>query len=231
MSAASFKPGLASGAWMAIFGTNLSTTTRTWSESDFAGDQLPVRLDGVGVSINGKPAYVYYVSPTQLNVLAPEDPAEGPVPVEVVNILGRSNAVTVQKQRVAPALFTLPAQPRRYVAAIFPDGTIVGKPDLLEGVATRPAKPGDVIALYATGLGPTDPPYPDGQIIRQPALLTNQVSIRIGEAVATVEFAGLVGAGLYQINLKVPDLPEGDAMVRAQVEGFGPDEAHVTIQK
>lgn len=232
VSAASFQPGLASGAWIAIFGTNLSTTTRSWAGSDFAGDRLPIHLDGVGVNINGKPAYVYYISPTQLDVLAPEDPAEGPVQVEVANILGRSNAVTVQKQGVAPAWFTLTAQSRRYVAAVFPDGTLVGKPDLFPNIAARPAKPGDAIALYATGLGPTDPAYPDGQIIRQAAKLKNEVSIRIGGVQANVDFAGIVGAGLYQINIQVPDLPDWDAILSVKVQGSeAQDQAYVTVQR
>jgi uncharacterized protein (TIGR03437 family) len=232
VSAASFKAGLASGAWVAVFGTNLSTTTRTWTGADFAGDQLPVRLDGVGVNINGKPAYVHYISPTQVNVLAPEDSAEGPVQVEVVNILGRSNAVTAQKLTVAPAWFTQVAQARRYLAAVFPDGTLVGRPESFPGVAARPAMPGDTIVLYATGLGPTDPPYPEGRVIQQAAVLKNPISIHIGGVAVVADFAGIVGAGLYQINLQVPDLPDGDAAVSVQVRGFeAQDEAYLPIRK
>ena len=231
VSAASFRSGLASGAWVAVFGANLSLTTRTWADADFAGDRLPIRLDGVGVNINGKPAYVYYISPTQLNVLAPEDPAEGPVLVEVVNLLGRSNTVAVQKRAAAPALFALSDPARRYASALFPDGTLVGRPGLLAGVTTRPAKPGDIVSLYASGLGPTDPPYLDGMILRQSAPLKNPISVGIGGVPAPVDFAGIVGAGLYQINLQVPDLPDGDASVSIEVPGFEPDQAYITIQR
>ena len=50
--------------------------------SDFVVNRLPTQLGGVSVSIDGKPAYVYYISPTQINVLAPDYLAEA-VSVEV----------------------------------------------------------------------------------------------------------------------------------------------------
>jgi uncharacterized protein (TIGR03437 family) len=222
-SAVNFQPGLASGAWIAVQGANLSTTSRTWSEADFAGDRLPRLLDGVTVNINGKPAYVYYVSPTQLNVLAPEDAALGPVSVDVVNALGKTTA-TGQKQAVSPAFFALSGLSPRYAIATFPDGTFAARPELVPGTPVRPAKPGDVIALYATGLGPTNPAYPDGQIIRQAARLQNQVSVTVGGVPAVVDFAGIIVAGVYQINIRVPDVPDGDAIVTLQVQGFTPDD-------
>ena len=66
-NAASFLPGVSSGSFLTISGTNLSTTTRIWKDSDFNGKKLPLALDGVSVKINGKSAPVYFISPRQIN--------------------------------------------------------------------------------------------------------------------------------------------------------------------
>jgi uncharacterized protein (TIGR03437 family) len=70
-----------SGSWVSIYGQNLSATTRSWNAADFSGNSLPTTLDGVTVTINGKVASVYYVSPVQLNVQAPADSSFGAVQV------------------------------------------------------------------------------------------------------------------------------------------------------
>lgn len=229
---ASFQPGLASGAWISILGTNLATTTRIWRDSDFIGNRLPNQLDGVSVNVNGRPGYVYYISPTQINALAPGDSTEGPVQIEVVTAQGRSSPVAVLKQRFAPAFFMLDPEGRKYLASVHADGTLLGKPNLFgAAIATRPAKPGDVILLFATGFGPTDPPIPEGQIVTQIGRLTTPVTIRIGNVVADVAFAGLVGAGLYQFNVTVPNLPAGDQPVAAEIGGVRSQvNAFITVQ-
>jgi hypothetical protein len=76
----SFQPGIKSGSWVTIFGTRLANGTQNWS----AGG-LPVSLGGVSVTIGGKAASIEYVSPTQINVLAPFDSTVGPVSVVVNN--------------------------------------------------------------------------------------------------------------------------------------------------
>ena len=157
-------------------------------------------------SINGKPAYVSYVSPTQLNVLAPDDDRVGPVQVEVDTPDGRSYPVTIQKQQFAPALFMFDPAGRKYAAAVYPDGTYVGNANLIPGVTSRPAVPSDVILLFGTGFGPANPASPPGGVVGQPATLSAPVTIRIGNVVADVAFAGLVGSGLYQFNVTVPNV-------------------------
>lgn len=78
MNAAGFQPGVASGAWITIFGQNLAPVTRTWEAAkEIVNGKLPVSLDGVSVSINNKPAFVYFIGPTQINVQAPSDDAVG----------------------------------------------------------------------------------------------------------------------------------------------------------
>ncbi len=232
VNGASFEAGLSAGAWMTVTGSNLAAAARAWRESDFQGDKLPTQLDGVGANVNGKPGFVYYVSPGQINFQAPSDDAEGPVQVEVVTPQGRSEPVTALKQKFAPALFRFDAEGRRYVAAVHPDGALVGKPGLVPGAPTRPAKPGDIILLFGTGFGPTEPATAAGEILRQPARLADPVAIRIGNLSAGVAFAGLTAAGLCQFNVTVPNLADGDAAVEAEIAGVRtPGRAFLTIQR
>jgi uncharacterized protein (TIGR03437 family) len=220
ISGASFQPGIVSGGWTTIRGTKLASTMRTWAAADFNGSNLPTSLDGVSVTINGRPAYVYYISPTQLNVLAPDDAATGQVSVVVTNALGVSNTVTAAKMALAPELFTASLQNVAYPAAT--DGAEYIGPAGLYGssLATRPARPGEYITLYATGLGPTNPPYLSGSLVSGALTLAGKLQVSIGGAAAPVQFAGLIGAGLYQINVQVPDtLPLANAPVVLDVNG------------
>jgi hypothetical protein len=68
-------PVIAPNTWVEILGSGLSLTgdSRAWTASDFINSQLPVQLDNIGVSVNGKPAFVYYLSPAQINILTPPD--------------------------------------------------------------------------------------------------------------------------------------------------------------
>jgi uncharacterized protein (TIGR03437 family) len=217
-SAASYQPGLASGTWISIFGSNLSASTYTWQDSDFVSGQLPTFLQGVSVTINGVAAYVAYISPTQINLLAPDDAATGAVQVQVTAAGQKSNTLSTPKTGLAPAFFTVVGG--AYVAALHADYSLVGAPGLLPGVATQPARPGETILLYGTGFGPTTPPLPAGQLVTTPAPLPVLPQIRIGGIAATVAFGGLVGPGLYQFNVTVPaNLPSGDAAVLATLGG------------
>jgi uncharacterized protein (TIGR03437 family) len=213
---ASFQNGFASATWVSIFGANLSQTTRGWQDSDIVNGLLPTSLSGVSVTINGLPAYVEYMSPTQINVLAPDDATVGAVQVQVTTAQGSSNIFTAQKQQFAPAFFTMGGT---YAAAQHADYSYVGKPGLLAGATSQPAKPGETILIYGTGFGPANPPLPSAQLVTTPALLANSVQFTIGGVVAHVGYAGLVEAGLYQFNVTVPNVPSGDAAVVAQIGG------------
>jgi uncharacterized protein (TIGR03437 family) len=221
VNGANFTEGLASGAWMTLYGVNLATSVRTWNSSDFNGDDLPTSIDGVQVLVNGKSAYINYVSPTQLNFLAPQDPATGPVAVQVSNKLGVSSPVSTVKQAAAPAFFAYSVDSGRY--AIAQDGltyALLAPSGLLGSeVPTHPAAVGEVVTLYATGLGDTDPPYADGTIIQNALPLPTPPTVLIGGVPATVQFAGIVEAGLYQINLEIPNVASGDASIAMTVNG------------
>jgi uncharacterized protein (TIGR03118 family) len=213
----SLLTGAAQNTMLSIFGPNLSPISRTWVTSDFGTNgSLPTSLDGVSVTINGKPAYVTFVSPKQVNVLAPPDTTIGPVPVVVTNNGLASASATIQLAALAPAFFIFKSNA---IAALHGDYSPVGATTLFPNSST-PAKAGETIALYATGCGATSPAYPTGVIITQAYPLPVMPAVTIGGAQATVTFAGLTAAGLYQINVTVPaSTPSGDNAVVATLNG------------
>ena len=216
---ASGAPAIESGSWVSIYGTGLAATTRQWQASDFTGNNLPTTLDGVSVLIDGKKAAISYVSPGQLNVQAPTDTATGPVPVQVTNSLG-TVAGTATLQAYSPAFFTFQA---KYAAAVHnSDGVYAAPAGSFGSAATsRPAQPGETLQIYATGLGPTTPAVPAGQLVAKAAPLSDltQLRVTIGGVAATVQFAGIVAAGEYQINVMVPQVPNGDQPILATIAG------------
>jgi uncharacterized protein (TIGR03437 family) len=134
---------------------------------------------------------------------------------------------------VGPSFFLLDA---KHVAGIIfrSDGSgaygggsydILGPTGTSLGYPTVAAKPGDIVELYGNGLGPTNPAVPAGQVFYGPAYTTNPITLLINHVSVSPTFAGLTGAGLYQINLTVPaglgrgDVP-GDVPLVATVGGM-----------
>jgi uncharacterized protein (TIGR03437 family) len=98
-------------------------------------------------------------------------------------------------------------------------------------IKARTVKPGEVLELFGVGFGPTDPPVAAGQAFSGAIPTVNPVTITIGGVPATVLFAGLTGAGLYQFNLIVPATARGDQPVQATVNGVQtPAGVVVTVQ-
>jgi uncharacterized protein (TIGR03437 family) len=209
-SAATGASGLAPGSWTAIYGTNLAAATRTLTSSDLVNGYLPTSLGGVSVQVNNQAAYMLYISPAQINVLAPDDSRTGSAPVTVTNSAGTSNTISALMQTVLPGLFVSSGN---YVRAVrVSDGAII------DGAATATA--GDVLELYGTGFGPTATSVAAGLVFQGAYPTGNQVGITIGGVSAPVSFAGLVAAGLYQINVTVPaGVADGDHAVVATVAG------------
>jgi uncharacterized protein (TIGR03437 family) len=233
INGANFQAGIKSGSWFAIKGTNLSATTRTWRGDDIVNNKLPTQIDGVSVTVNGKLAAIYFVSPLQVNALAPNDTALGPVEVKITTAAGSSTS-TATLQQFAPGFFLFTD---KYPAAVIDMGggnsILLGKPNLFPGVTTRPAKPGEKLLMFGTAFGPTDPQAPADVAFFGAFKCTNTVSIQIGGIDAKVEFAGISSPGLYQFNVFVPDaLPDGDAPVVASVGGLRTqDNVFITVQK
>lgn len=219
------KAGFGSNMYVEIYGSNLAPVTRTWSGSDFNGPNAPTSLDGVSVTVNDKPEFLYFISPGQININTPEDTATGPVLIQVKNPLGFSNTGSANRTRVSPSLhsvpqFTIDGKP--HVVALTPDfRSFIGRPGMVQGVTFAPARPGDAIIIYALGCGPTNPPTQAGVIAAENSPLALPFELRIGGVPANVTFGGAVAGavGLYQFNVVVPNVPAGAQPVELIVDG------------
>jgi uncharacterized protein (TIGR03437 family) len=231
VNGASFLPGMAPGTWITIQGTNLSTTTRTWNSSDFSGSSLPTQLDGVSVSVGGQDAYVSYISPTQINALAP-NVGIGTVSVTVTDSSATSSAVAAVSQAVQPAFFQWGA----YAVATRQDYSLAVKNGTFFGVTTTPAKPGDIIILWGNGFGSTSPAAPTGVVVPSGTIYytASAVTVTVGSTAATVYGTALTPgyAGLYQVAVQIPtSLANGDYPVIATVAGAqSPLSTLITVQ-
>src|SRR5438552_6077833 len=174
---------------------------------------MTTSLDHTSVSINGKPAFVYYISPTQLNVIVPDDATIGAIDVQVTTPAGTSKAFSVPKPFLSPALFLFAAS---RPAGVHSDGTYLGPPGLIAGVTTQPAKPNETILLFGTGFGPSRPAVPAGKLTTGAAPMALPITATVGGQQADIK-AFLISPGIYQLNLTVPDLPDGDAVVSISV--------------
>jgi uncharacterized protein (TIGR03437 family) len=232
VSGASFQAGIVPGSWLTIKGTNLSpVASDTWDKA-IVGGKLPTSLDGVSVNVGSKPAYVYFISPTQINVQAP-DVGTGPVPVTVTTPSGTSVATTATVAAQAPAFFLWPGN---QAVATRQDGSLAVKPGTFAGATTVAAKPGDVLILWATGFGPTNPPVASGiQVPSDKIYNTSPVTVKIGTVDAQVFGAALSPgyAGLYQVAIQVPaSMADGDYVIRATVSGTtSPDGVLLSVKK
>lgn len=212
-------PWAAPASYIEIFGSNLSTDSRGWTSTDFSNGNAPTSLSGVSVTVNSRPAYVYFVSPTQVDVQIPGiTPSGGQVAV-VVTSQGQSSApalLTVKQYGaglLAPPAFKI--KDKQYVAAVHSGtGTYVSNGSI-PGVMAAPAAPGETLFFYGIGFGPVTPSSTAiaGQIVRVNSVITTPLKFTIGDTQADVGYAGLVTllVGLYQFNVRVPsDAPNGD---------------------
>jgi len=219
VNGADFLPGVSPNSWATIQGANLAATTDDWSKFIVNG-QFPTTFDGVSVSIGGKAAYLYYITPTQLNILVP-DVGLGPMQVTVANDSGTSAPITVTSSQYSPAFFLWP---NSQAVATYQNYSLAVKNGTFASLPTVPAKPGDVLILWGTGFGPTNPVPPSGTAV--PVDKTYSVAVlptvTINNVPATVYGAALASgfAGLYQVAIQVPPtLADGDWPIVANVAG------------
>lgn len=185
-----------------LYGKNLAYATASLTSSEVSGGVLPTVLPGTGVHliVGGLLANLYYVSPTQINFLVPLNLLPGAVNVQVVIDGLAGPSIAVQLAPAAPALFQLDSQ---YAVATRADGSVI--------TPAAPAKPGDIVILYATGLGQTSPPLAYDELPMSAAPLADAANFQLlvdGVAADShaVLYAGIAPgfAGLYQINLILP---------------------------
>jgi uncharacterized protein (TIGR03437 family) len=193
---------LAPNTLATIYGQNLSYGTQALSPAEVQGGTLPTVFPGTGVHvlIGNIVANLIYVSPTQINFLVPANLILATVNLQVVVDGWAGPAIPIQLAAASPGLFQLDAQ---NAIATRADGSLV-TPD-------TPAKPGDVVVLYATGLGQTRPPAVYSLIPKAAASITEMANFSVSfDGVAAdpglVFYAGIAPGfgGLYQINLTLP---------------------------
>jgi len=204
----------------------------TWSNApEFAAGKMPTQLSNVSVKVNGRPAYVYYVSATQINVLTPLDDTQGPVPIVVTNGTNSSAVFTATMRPVAPSFLLFGAS--KYLVATHANGSLLGPTSLsVPGYTFTPAQPGETVVLYAVGFGLPGTTLVDGSSTQFGAL-PNVPTIQIGDAAAEVQFAGIISPGLYQFNVVVPPAAAtGDNAMTASYGGVAtPTGSLIAVQR
>jgi len=201
VNAATQVPGtLAPNTIATIYGKNLSWTTHAVTAGDLDGGTLPDALEGVSVYVNGILSNLFFVSPGQINFLIPYEivGSGATVVVERQGIVGP--AVTIPLATTSPGLFEWNGN---FALAEHADGSLV--------TAVAPAQPGEVIVLYAAGLGRTIPDVASGHIVSTATSILYESELQIllnGQPcpASSIWYAGLAPgfAGLYQINLELP---------------------------
>jgi uncharacterized protein (TIGR03437 family) len=193
---------LAPNALATIYGKNLAYGIKSLSFDDIRGGVLPTALPGSGVRVlvGGLLANPFYVSPTQINFLLPPNLLPGDTNVQIVIDGWAGPIISVQIAAAAPALFQLDSQ---NAVATRGDGSVI--------TPAAPAKPGDVVVLYATGLGQTTPPIAYCELPWAAVWLKQAGDFRVvfdGVPLDSraILYAGVAPgfAGLYQINVVLP---------------------------
>jgi len=165
---------------------------------------LPASLNATKVVVtSGGVDYTcptFYNSQRQVNFqLAVEAPL-GSAQLSLVMGSTRSNARPIEVMNTDPGVFQI-FDGAGSGAVIFQDGGLV--------TASRPAQTGDILSVFATGLGPTKPPQPpSGQAAGVGTLYqtSSPVTVNVAGRSAEVLFSGLAPTfvGLYQVNVRVP---------------------------
>ena len=236
---ATLAPAVRKGAPNAIasvFGTEFApagTGVRNPLLDD--NDRIAAVLAETCVEVGGRRAPLFAVFPTQINFQIPDQAGLGPQAVNVIRGCGTANEQRSMNESftinaAAPAFFLINPNVSQAVAAQrHPALTSVGPADLIPGVTT-PARPGEVLILYGTGFGATDPPTAAGEIpgrteerVRLLATAPGNVQVTIGGMAATVHYT--VGApccaGLNQLAVQVPqNAPAGELPLILTIDGF-----------
>jgi uncharacterized protein (TIGR03437 family) len=210
VNAASFDGAVAPGTFISIFGQGFAAAPASVYP-------FPTSLGGTSVTANGTLLPLTYVSPGQINALLPFD-LQGPANLRVVTASGAAEtSLTISD--TAPAIFS---------NGIWHNN---GPPVS----AAAPARPGDALVVYMTGLGVVDATVPLGQ--PSPGIpLVNvlaPVQVNIGDLVVKPLFSGLTpgSVGLYQVNLLVPpDLPAKVYPLRILAKGTLSNVMNVQVQ-
>lgn len=208
------NPLLAQNDWIEIKGTNLVPPTPAggtfWSDApEFREGRMPTDLGGVSVTVNGKPAYVWWFCSKattaacpedQINVLTPLDDYQGQVMVVVKNGSASSGAFRVTKVNTTPSILRFSA--RGDAVATHADGSLLGPTALYPGLST-PGRRGETISVWTIGFGLPTGPLVQGSSTQTGVLPFTPACFLGGEPADVV--AALVTPGLYQLNVTIPN--------------------------
>lgn len=235
LNGASFAAGqpVSVGSLISIFGSNLASGLAQ-------ADTIPLStsLGGVtvqfvngGTSVN---APLLFVTGTQINAQVPWELVPGGATQNVsvtVNVNGVASAPSqFSVGPFSPGIFTAG---QTFAIATNVDGTLAQPVGKFQGLTTHPAKLGDAIVIYATGLGAVDNPPADGGI--PPSGLVHTLTtptVLVGGISAQVFFSGLQPqfVGVNQVNIFIPmNAPTGDAVPLQIQMGGVTSPANVTI--
>jgi uncharacterized protein (TIGR03437 family) len=215
VNAGSFAPGpFAPNSIVTIFGSGLAGATQGLTSADIHDDHLPTELANTQVLVFGTPVPLFYVSDAQVNFLMPGNQSKGPAEIRVVRPGQVGPVATVTVVDAAPALFTAP---QGYVIAAHGNDLSLITPD-------APARAGEIIVIYAAGLGKTERNPGVGELPGYISYLLNWKSAKVmlnGVAIDPdrLLYAGLTpaSAGLYQINLQLPASVPGNPELRVAI--------------
>ena len=235
--AASQLPGRAvtAGSFVSIYGSGLAAQLGQ-------SDTIPLSnsLSNVSVSFNGVSAPLQFVSTGQINTQVPWDVlppgSNGTVNVVVTNNNVSSPATALTIGQAAPGIY---AASGWAIAIDAQDptsdryGKIVAAPGAIAGLTTLPAHVGDVLIVYASGLGPVDSPIADGAAsVDKVRFVVNNPVVTIGGVPANVPFAGLsTFVAVYQMNIVVPQVSSGNSVPMViQQAGINSQTANIAVQ-
>lgn len=210
LNAASYSPftvGVSRGELIRLYGTGLSSTT-------VRDTAFPKTLGNVQVMMNNRPAPILVVSPTEVDVVVPWATAESVVAIQVISNGTASNVVTVFRASATPGIFTSTEDGLGIASALRPNFSVI--------TSSNPARPGETVALYMTGLGEVNPVISDGTPgpVNPLSKTTNDAAVRLRGRDATVTYSGLAPQyiGLYQMNVTIPaDTPSGNAYINVGI--------------
>jgi uncharacterized protein (TIGR03437 family) len=224
-SGANFAPApFALNSVITIFGADLAFEN---AQVQSNATVLPTQLGGVEVNINGFPVPLIYVSPTQINLLVPGYNNTGNAPLFVVRQGWTGPVVNIPLVAVAPQLF-----------ATSDSFVIAQHADYSQITSDAPSSPGEVIILYATGLGQEPEEYNDesnaGQLPAIPEPVNTDLQVLLnGAAIASWAAGGNTGtsnilyagvtpgtAGVFQINLVLPSTLPANPSIQISAGGL-----------
>jgi len=210
-SAGPFAPG----SVIALFGSNLSRSPYALQTSDIQYPYLPTVLNYTQVIVDNSPVALFYVSPKQVNFMVPTTDGVGQMTVQVVREGLAGPLITLPLLTAAPALFTWG---NNLAVATHGDYSLV--------TASAPAHAGEIIVLFATGLGKTAPDPGVAEIPAYAAPIVNMSTLQVtlaGKAVdpSLIKYAGVTpqSAGLYQMNLEIPSWAPANPAIQVTVAG------------